>query len=240
MSILKDYIDRSLKENFIETGVLADTAVNKLTVFEHKDSKKRLVLIKSVNRNDGVFRALKCKDTNGLLPMIYEVASEEDALYVLEEYIEGETLFEKYKNTSPPDEDLKQILLSVCDALGFLHNMKIVHRDVKPNNIIIRNDKTVCLVDFSIAKMMNDSAKDTVNLGTIGYAAPEQFGLAQSNPTTDIYAFGVLANQLVLGVYPTVQIPKGRLGKIIEKCTATQISKRFQSAEELKKALQHI
>ena len=122
--------------------------------------------------------------------------------------------------------------------MGILHNLRIVHRDIKPNNVMVRNDSTVCIVDLSIAKMMNEgSISDTINLGTIGYAAPEQFGFSQSQPTTDIYAFGVLANQLILGVHPTTQVPKGKLGKIIKKCTSTQISNRYQNTNELKKAL---
>lgn len=241
MSELKNYIDGCLKSEYREIGVLSDTAVNRLTVYEHCETGKKLVLIRSLNRNDEVFRALKSKNTNGLLPMIYEVAGEDDALYVLEEYIEGEHLFKRYCNTQPTQSELKNILLSICDSMEFLHSLNIVHRDIKPNNVMIRADGTVCIVDLSIAKMITEnSPKDTINLGTIGYAAPEQFGFSQSMPTTDIYAFGVLANQLALGVYPTTDVPKGKLGRIIKKCTSTQISSRYQSAEQLKKAIKVI
>lgn len=241
MSELKDYIDGCLQSEYREVGVLSDTAVNKLTVYEHCETGKKLVLIRSLNRNDEVFRTLKSKNTNGLLPRIYEVSGEDDALYVLEEYIEGEHLFKKYCNTRPTQSELKNILLSICDSMELLHSFNIVHRDIKPNNVMIRNDGTVCIVDLSIAKMITEnSSKDTMNLGTVGYAAPEQFGFSQSMPTTDIYAFGVLANQLALGVYPTTDVPKGRLGRIIKKCTSTQISNRYQSAEQLKKAIKAI
>lgn len=241
MSELKNYIDTALKNEYKEVKVLSDTAVNKLTVYEHCKTGKRLVLIRSLNRNDEVFRALKSKDTNGLLPMIYEVAGEDDALYILEEYIEGENLFKKYENTQPSPSELKSILISICESMEMLHSQSIVHRDIKPNNVMVRADGTICIVDLSIAKMITEnSSKDTINLGTVGYAAPEQFGFSQSMPTTDIYAFGVLANQLALGVYPTTDVPKGMLGRIIKKCTSTQISNRYQSAEQLKKAILHI
>lgn len=241
MSELKDYIDTTLKNEYKEVKVLSDTAVNRLTVYEHCKTGKRLVLIRSLNRNDEVFRALKSKDTNRLLPMIYEVAGEDDALYILEEYIEGENLFKKYESTQPSPSELKRILISICDSMEILHSQGIVHRDIKPNNVMIRNDGTVCIVDLSIAKMITEnSSNDTINLGTVGYAAPEQFGFSQSMPTTDIYAFGVLANQLALGVYPTTDVPKGMLGRIIKKCTSTQISNRYQNAEQLKKAILRI
>ena len=241
MSKLKNYIDSCLENEYREVEVLSETAVNKLTVFEHCKSGKRLVLIRSLNRNDEVFRALKSKDTNGLLPMIYEVAGEEDALYVLEEYIDGENLFKKYSNSQPTQNEIKKILLSICDSMELLHRFNIVHRDIKPNNVMVRNDGSICIVDLSIAKMISESgSNDTTNLGTVGYAAPEQFGFSQSMPTTDIYAFGVLANQLILGVHPTTDVPKGKLGRIIKKCTSTQISNRYQNAEQLKKALKTI
>lgn len=97
-----------------------------------------------------------------------------------------------------------------------------------------------CLIDFSIAKITNAQSNDTRSLGTVGYAAPEQFGISQSQPATDIYALGVLANQLAIGTHPTIDVPKGKLGKIINKCTATQISKRYQNVVELKKELSKI
>ena len=240
MSELKNYILNTLNKTYDELETLSDTEVNTLTVYKHKECGKKIILIKSNNRNDGVFRALKCKDTGGLLPMIYEVATEEDALYVIEEYVEGITLFEKYKNASPTSDEIKGIMLSICDAMSILHSMKIIHRDIKPNNVMVRNDGTICLIDLSIAKTVNDGAKDTINLGTVGYAAPEQFGLSQSSPATDVYAFGVLVNQLVLGVHPTTQTPKGRLGRIIKKCTSTQIEDRYQNTDELEKAIKHI
>ena len=240
MSQLKEYIDKSLSSNFTEEGILSDSEINKLTVYSHNKTGKKLVLIRSLNRNDGVFRALKCKDTNGLLPRIYEVSTEEDALYVLEEFVDGVTLHEKYKNSAPDKNEFKNILISLCDALGILHSLKIIHRDIKPNNVMIRKDSTLCLVDLSIAKIINENEKDTINLGTVGYAAPEQFGLSQSSPATDIYAFGVLANRILLGVHPTTQTPNGKIGKIIKKCTSTQIEDRYQNTQELKKALTHI
>ncbi len=241
MSQLKSYIDKTLKDEYKEVKTLSETALNRLTVYEHCQTGKKVVLIRSLNRNDDVFRTLKSKDTMGLLPMIYEVCTEDDALYVLEEYIEGESLFKKYATSQPESDELKMILLSICDSMEILHSLNIVHRDIKPNNIMVRRDGSICMVDLSIAKIITEnSARDTTTLGTVGYAAPEQFGVSQSMPTVDIYAFGVLANQLALGVHPTTSVPKGKLGRIIKKCTSTQISNRYQNASQLKKAIRNI
>lgn len=240
MSELLDYIQATLETEYENEGLLHKTSVNELMLYRHKDTDKRLVFIRSALRNDEVFRRLKGIDTGGLTPTIYEVCSEEDCLYVLEEYVAGRPLSDYLSDGEAlPERDVIAYLKDLCGALEILHALGIVHRDIKPENIIIRDEKA-CLIDFSVAKIINNHAGDTMNLGTAGYAAPEQYGISQSLPTTDIYALGVLANILATGTHPTAQIAKGKLGKIIKKCTNIQISKRFQSTEELEKALRKI
>ena len=128
--------------------------------------------------------------------------------------------------------------MDICDALEFLHSLNIIHRDIKPQNIIIdENDKAV-LIDLQAARNIADKQKkDTVNLGTVGYAAPEQYGVHQSIPPTDIYALGVLLNEMLTGAHPSINTPTGKLGRIIKKCTETQIYKRYQTVSSLAKDL---
>lgn len=93
------------------------------------------------------------------------------------------------------------------------------------------------LIDLSIARFINEQENDTQDLGTPGFAAPEQFGISQSSMATDIYGLGVLLNIMLTGSHPSVDLPKGKLKKVIEKATSTQISKRYKDAEKFKKAL---
>lgn len=124
----------------------------------------------------------------------------------------------------------------LCDALSFLHKNGIIHRDVKPSNIIVKPDNTVVLIDLSIARCMTDfQEKDTQTLGTVGYAAPEQFGISQTGRATDIYAMGVLLNMMLTGVHPAVDLPHGLIRKVVEKSISTQMAKRYQSAQKLKR-----
>ena len=239
MSQLQKYIETCLKNEYDFDRRISKNAVNELNLYTHKKSGKKIILIKSAYRNDDVFRILKNMTPSRYLPVIYEVASEENYLLVLEEYIQGEALDKVMQNELSLSQ-IKQIMIDLCEALEVLHAKKIVHRDIKPENIVI-TDTAAVLIDFGIAKIINSrEEKDTVNLGTIGYAAPEQFGFSQSMPATDIYALGVLANELILGVHPTVKVPKGKIGKIINKCTSTQISARYQTATQLKKAIKRI
>lgn len=97
------------------------------------------------------------------------------------------------------------------------------------------------LIDLEISRFVTGIKKrDTNKLGTVNYAAPEQFGVAESTFATDVYAVGTLINYLILGVYPTVRTPKGFLGMIVRKCTSTQIYRRYQNINKLKRHLDFI
>ena len=125
----------------------------------------------------------------------------------------------------------------MCDALTALHDRGIIHRDVKPENVIVEKSGRVVLIDFNASRIKSDASKDTVIMGTIGYASPEQLGLAKTDARTDIYAVGVLYNVMLTGMHPSVTIASGRAGRIVRKCTAVNPNERYQSAAELWSAL---
>lgn len=169
--------------------------------------------------------------------MIYEVCSDDAGITVLEEYIEGKRLIDILSSKPLDKKSACKYALDICDALIFLHSIGIIHRDIKPSNIIIKEDGTAVLIDLSIARFINEQENDTQALGTPGFAAPEQFGISQSSNATDIYSLGVLLNIMLTGSHPSVDLPKGRLKRIVEQATSTQISKRFKTAEKMKAAL---
>lgn len=236
---LSRYIDSMLAQEYTLARTLSDRAIGKTELYR-KNTGEFLIKITSYNRNDRVFRLLKGKKLPSL-PMIYEVSSSEDCLTILEEYIEGQTLSAVLENGTLPTKHAISVALDLCAALGELHTRGIVHRDLKPDNIIIQPNGHAVLIDLSAARLMGDNKhRDTVNLGTVGYAAPEQFGISQSSPASDIYALGVTLNEMLLGVHPTIDMPKRRLGRIVRRCVTTQISKRYHTVSELEKALSSI
>lgn len=237
VSTLPAYIENVLGAEYTLVQTLSDRAMGKTELYQ-KNTGEKLVKITSYHRNDHVFRLLK-----GLrlvaLPMIFDVSSTDECLTVLEEYIEGQTLADVLAAGKLETNRAVGIALDLCGALKELHTRKIVHRDLKPENIILRaDDAHAVLIDLGVARLTSDvKREDTMNLGTVGYAAPEQFGISQSAPATDIYALGVILNEMLLGVHPTIDMPKRRLGKIVNRCVSTQMSKRYHSVEELEKAL---
>lgn len=234
---LKEYIEEKLQNDFNKLITVKDTDKSKIYIFEHKDSGKKILQRISANRNDDVFRELVLIKNNNLVNIL-EVCSDENNLIVLEDYIDGTNLCEILKKGNLDRKAALKYTSDICDALIILHKSGIIHRDIKPENVIITNDDNAVLIDFSIArKISSDDGSDTANLGTVGYAAPEQYGITQSNKTTDIYSLGVLLNIMLTGEHPAVTTPKGAVKKIISKATSTQISKRYQTAEQMKKDL---
>ena len=131
---------------------------------------------------------------------------------VEEEYIDGMVLSDLLKMAHLYAEQAAAIAQQVCFALSVLHAHEIIHRDVKPENIIITSTGRVVLIDLDAAsKPDHEKDTDTRLLGTVGYAAPEQFGFGRSDARTDIFSVGVLMNVLLTGDHPAKKLADGTL-----------------------------
>lgn len=237
---LMAYFEKSLAENFENPVIIRENGSNKIESYRHRKTGKILVKIESENRNENVFRKL-IGIKSEYLPEIYDVCSDEEKVIILEEYISGIPLSEIMKNDSLTKEKIIKYAVDICCALSVLHGLNIVHRDVKPENVLIDENDRAILIDLGISRFVTGVKKrDTNKLGTVNYAAPEQFGATESTFATDVYAVGTLINFLVLGVYPSVKTPGGFLGMIVRKCTSTQIYRRYQNVETLKRHLNFI
>ena len=167
------------------------------------------------------------------LPLIYDIIHLDDGQIVLEEFIEGVTIAEVMESGKYRYTGTRKVLRSICNALTVLHERGIVHRDIKPENVIIAKDGRVILIDLNAARQISNASKDTVIMGTVGYASPEQLGVTQSDARTDIYALGVLLNVMITGKHPSEKLAKGKAGRIVRKCTSVNPDERYQSAEKL-------
>ena len=172
------------------------------------------------------------------IPEIYDVIHLDDGLVVLEEFIDGITVADVLMSGNYSYRSACEIIRSVCAALTLLHSHDIIHRDIKPENIVVTKDRRIKLLDFNASRLYCDEkSHDTVTLGTIGYAPPEQFGISQSDEKSDIYAVGVLLNVMLTGRHPSEKLADGKAAKIILKCTSIDPNSRFASAQKLIEAL---
>lgn len=201
----------------------------------HKELNRDLVLHDLPTRLE-IYEYL-CGIRHENLPEIYDVIDLEDGQIVLEEYIPAITLDHAMEGGRFRYKDAKRILRPLLSALGHLHEKGFVHRDVKPENVLLGKDGRVVLIDFNTARKLSTASRDTVVMGTVGYASPEQMGLSQSDGRTDLYAVGVLLNVLLTGRHPSETLAEGKAGRIVKKCTAVNPKGRFQTAEKLSRAL---
>lgn len=207
-----------------------------VSLVQHVETQKVYVRKKLSIYDARVFRYLMAHPVSGV-PKIQELVESDGTLYVIEEYISGtslrETLDTAGKLTIPV---ALGYLRQLCDILRPLHRLQppIVHRDIKPSNIIIAHTGQLYLVDFNAAKEAADAkGRDTVLIGTFGYAAPEQYGFSASQPTTDIYALGVLLNEMLTGKLPQEEMARGPLAAVIKKCLQMEPLRRYQNVDQL-------
>ena len=120
------------------------------------------------------------------------------APYMVMEYVEGVPLVQHCMAQALPLEARLALFVQVCDAVAFAHRHLIVHRDLKPDNILVRADGHPVLLDFGIARLIDDDGSDTRELRlTPQYAAPEQLAGGEQSTLTDVYALGLLLHELL-------------------------------------------
>lgn len=192
----------------------------------------------SVSSNNDILRGL---DHPGL-PRRLASFENENMTVTLREYIDGVSLDQFAAETALTEKQIVSICVQLCDILSYLHHRDepIIHRDIKPQNVVVKPDGSVALIDFDIARVYrsgNDT--DTQFFGTLAYAPPEQYGFSQTDCRTDIYSLGILLRYLLTGsTRENINIKVYRpLAKIIQKCTAFAPKERFAEALQVKKAL---
>lgn len=172
------------------------------------------------------------------LPKVFQLKEQDGWVYVLEEYIQGDTLAFLLEAGPLNESYAKEFALQLCHALGILHRCGIVHRDIKPENVMIRGTEAV-LIDFDAARQVKpESRSDTQIMGTTGYAVPEQYGFSQTDARADIYSLGIVLNEMLTTQHPSKQLAQGIFRPVIERCTEMNVDKRYQAAEELYAAIQ--
>ena len=215
--------------------VLKQSPRGTVSVVRHKKSGTRYVFRRYSGSGEVYRRLLPVLCLH--LPQIMEAAEQDGQTAVLEEYVQGDTLAELLMGARLTEREARQVTIQLCQALHVLHSMGAVHRDVKPENVILRGSDAV-LIDFDAARIYKvASESDTQVLGTTGFAAPEQYGIFQSDERADIFSLGVLLNIMLTGKHPSRKMAAGKMGRIVRKCTMTAPEQRYQSARALMEVL---
>ncbi|HHU52993.1 MAG TPA: protein kinase [Clostridiaceae bacterium] len=176
------------------------------------------------------------------IPKVFDYFEYSGKKYILREYFEGRSLYEIIKKGGNLGaKDIFDIVLKLVDILEYLHSRvpPVIHRDIKPQNIIVGKDGNIHLIDFGIARLhKHERVQDTSVILTLDYASPEQYGFEQTTPLSDIYSLGVVMLFMATGRTARTglesQIVNNRLRNLIEQCIAFNPKSRIQSVEEIR------
>jgi len=206
--------------------------------------------------------ALELLGTHELIPELYGLFEENEELYIVQQWIEGETLLEYVARDGPFDQDfVRDFLVCTLSILEFVHSQKIVHRDIKPSNILLRvSDGMPVLIDFGVLKDLEEtmisgySNLSATVVGSVGYSPPEQFA-GYTSYSNDLFSLGMIAIFLLTALGPNTLVdPRNgnllwlpsvpnwehlnrHLVNTIMKATNVSARDRFLSAKEMKKSL---
>jgi len=168
-------------------------------------------------------------------------------LYLVMEWVQGPTLHEIIQKGSVPVKRAAHLAAQLCDALSYAHTHKILHRDIKPGNIMVTEDDQVKVADFGLARPITGEAEENP-YGTPDYAAPEILGKGAVDQRVDIFAAGVVLYEMLTGRVP--QQPRrpvtdfapvsARWDELIGKATHPEPEKRFQDARDFRAQIIHL
>ena len=217
-------------------------------------AQEKIEATDSFNREVQMLSKLEHKN----LPHLHAHFSDTECWYMVMDFIAGTTLekrMERRKGTPLPIEEIFEIGLILCYVLAYLHNHRptIIFRDLKPANIILTRDGRLFLIDFGIARHYKPGqTRDTIPFGSPGYAAPEQYGKAQTTPLADIYSLGAILHQLLSGDDPSQtpfrfaplddqqQPERAALNSLIQSMVQTNPGQRPKDISAVKRELQTI
>lgn len=181
------------------------------------------------------------------LPRIVDIIDNGITIYIVMDFIEGESLDKVVKeHGAQPEELVIDWAKQICDALSYLHSQKppIIYRDMKPANVMLKDDGNIKIIDFGIAREYKEqNLADTTVLGTRGYAPPEQYS-GQTDPRSDVFALGMTMHHLLTGVDPRIgeayasvrqwnpSLTEG-IEVIIDKCVEPAPEHRYQNCNDL-------
>lgn len=221
-----------MAEQFEFVKALTQSNGKSAVVLRHKALGTQIVKL-NFKGNASIYNLLK-NISHPNLPKIYSVQSNGTKCEVIEEYINGTTVADILKSGLYTEDGVCTIIKNVCLALDTLHSLNIIHRDIKPENIMIDSSGNVKLIDFDAARLFKSyQPQDTSFIGTAGFAAPEQYGINQTDCRSDIFALGILMNVMLTGEHPSKKLYNGKLGKIIETCINIDPNKRYSNVREL-------
>lgn len=180
------------------------------------------------------------------IPIVYDLEEEEYCSYLIEEFLEGDSLYDLMKRKGHLNQDaVIRYGIQICDLVHYLHSAEefpILYLDLQPRNLLLCHEQ-IKLLDFDHAETLEKANESLNRYGTPGYCAPEQMKEGELGVYTDVYQIGAVLAYLLTGHGQGENLkkePTGQLGTIIHKCLHAEGAKRYQSVLELRQELEEL
>lgn len=263
--------------NYTIKSLIGKGGMGSVYLGEHKHIKQQKVAIKVINGNvindftrqrlaEEADRLARMNHPNIVHFINYHI-DDNGTVYLIMEYADGRNLEDYIKNVSGliVEDRICGIFEPLLDAFDYAHKHKVIHKDIKPSNIVITNEGVPKILDFGIAALLDEreqSAENGVIMGTPSYMSPEQVKGETLDPRSDIYSLGILLHHMMTGnapydtttlseheIYKRVveqNLPKmktfykfisEKVQRVVDKATSKKPEARYQSCAEFKKAL---
>jgi WD40 repeat protein len=192
------------------------------------------------------------------IPTLLAYFNEDNRLYLVQEFIEGQNLFKELQNQGNfTEQKIRELLLDLLDILQTVHQQQVIHRDVKPENIIRDSNGKLVLIDFGASKQLTQTVMTNPGtaIGSFGYAPLEQMQGGEAYPASDLYSVGATCFHLLSGIHPwelwkrqgygwvgswrqhLPQPVSQELGRMLDKLLQEEHQQRYQLAEEVSQDL---
>lgn len=246
-----------LLEQYKLTDKIYESSISQIYLLEDNNTGELFTLKVIINKDMfGDLEILK-EIRHPNIVSIKHVFKTEKYVFIVQDYIKGLTLKEYVeKNGVLSEQKLVEVAFQLCNIFEYLHTSlttPLIFRDLKPANIIISDNGELKLIDLASIRLFKKEAEnDTIHIGTIGFAAPEQFGYGQTDVRSDIYTLGATLYYLLIGNKPisdklNIKNIKNvrkeisvELAEVIDKCTRFSPDERFQNITDLKSALNRV
>lgn len=210
---------------------------------EEKTTGKRIVA-KCYTRDSILSEQAEIAQLEGVdstaIPRFVGEYKNEKCRCVLREYIEGTPLDKFVIANRMTEHIITDMAIELANIMKLLHSAEpvIIHRDIKPQNIIVKEDGSLALIDFGISRIYKkDVTADTICYGTQDFAPPEQYGFMQTDIRSDIYSFGIVLAWLITGKAKPIKEPLTKLERVAAKCCEFSPNKRYKDDDALINAL---
>lgn len=229
------WLSNALETEFEPVRLIKESPRGSVQSIRHKATGQLYILRRFSGNAEVYARLLEYTCPN--LPVIYEVAQQDGDNLVLEEFIQGDTLGFLLQDALFSPEETKKIVRQVCRRCG------CCTPSAPCTGMSSRKTSSSAGTMPSSLTLMPPGSTSRKTPPTHrfwappGFAAPEQYGLSQSDIRTDIYALGVLINVMLTGEHPSRHLAKGRMGRIVDRCTHVNPQRRYKNVLRLMEAL---